>query len=176
MPGEDGVSLLVHAFNRHPNVARVLLTGHADLEQTMRAINEGCSGQILTKPWDDKQLLQVLAEQLERSQLQKRNAQLLRLNQAQNAQLREMNRLLEERVKERTAQLEASAETLEKSNRSLMRSYKSTVRLVLELASMNDAIDSDLAQRMSELGVSLARAMEAVQCRHQRHSLRLSVA
>ena len=160
MPGEDGIALLIHAADQFPSVPRILLTGHADLEQTMRAINEGCSGQILTKPWEDNHLLRVVAEQLERSQLQRKNAQLLKLNQKQNAQLREMNKLLEERVQARTAQLKASADTLTKSNKSLLHSYKSTVRLVLELASMNPAIDSDLAQDMSELGVTLAQALE----------------
>jgi len=160
MPGEDGIALLIHVSDQYPSIPRILLTGHADLEQTMRAINEGCSGQILTKPWDDNHLLRVVAEQLERSQLQRKNAQLLKLNQKQNAQLREMNKLLEERVQARTAQLKASADTLKKSNKSLLQSYKSTVRLVLELASMNPAIDSDLAQDMSELGVTLAQAME----------------
>ncbi|GGX56816.1 HD domain-containing phosphohydrolase [Saccharospirillum salsuginis] len=160
MPGEDGIALLIHAADHYPSIPRILLTGHADLEQTMRAINEGCSGQILTKPWEDNHLLRVVAEQLERSQLQRKNAQLLKLNQKQNAQLREMNKLLEERVQARTAQLKASADTLKKSNKSLLQSYKSTVRLVLELASMNPAIDSDLAQDMSELGVTLALSME----------------
>ncbi len=160
MPGEDGIALLIHAVENYPTIPRILLTGHADLEQTMRAINEGCSGQIMTKPWQDKHLLQVVSEQLERSQLQRKNAQLLKLNQAQNAQLREMNKLLEERVQARTEQLRASADTLKKSNKNLLQSYKSTVRLVLELASMNPAIDSELAQEMSDLGVTLAQAME----------------
>lgn len=160
MPGQDGIDLLVHAVEHYPSIPRILLTGHADLDQTMRAINEGCSGQILTKPWQDKHLMRVVAELLERSHLQRRNEQLLKLNQKQNAQLREMNSLLEERVKERTAQLKASADSLKKSNKSLLLSYKSTVRLVLELAGMNPAIDSDLAQAMSELGVTLAQAMD----------------
>lgn len=160
MPGEDGIELLGYAFREHPHVGRILLTGHADLEQTMRAINEGCSGQILTKPWNDKHLLQVVAEQLQRSQLLKRNEQLLRINQLQNAQLKSMNERLEKRVNERTAQLKASANTLQKSNKSLLLSYRSTVRLLLELSSLNPGIDSELAQQMSEVGVTLAKRMD----------------
>lgn len=160
MPGEDGVELLQYAVEHHPHVGRVLVTGHADLTQAMRAINEGCSGQLLTKPWNDKHLLSVVADQVERSLLQKRNEHLLRLNQAQNAQLKSMNQLLEKRVRERTNQLKASADTLKKSNRNLLQSYKATVRLLLELSALNPGIDSDLAQKMSELGVTLAQAME----------------
>lgn len=160
MPGEDGIDLLSYAFKEHPSVARILLTGHADLEQTMRAINEGCSGQILTKPWNDKHLLQVVSELLQRSQLQKRNEQLLRINQLQNTQLKNMNQRLEKRVKERTAELKSSVDTLQKSNKNLLQSYRSTVRLLLELSGLNPGIDSELAQQMSELGVTLAKRME----------------
>lgn len=160
MPGEDGIDLLKHVVEHYPQTARILLTGHADLEQAMRAINEGSSGQILTKPWQDDILLKAVHEQCERARLQERNDQLLRLNRAQNDQLREMNKFLERRVEQRTAELKQSAESLERSNKGLVRSYRSTIRLLLEIAAMNPAIDADLATEMAELGVTLAQACE----------------
>ena len=56
MPGMNGARLLAHVATQHPSTVRVLLTGHADLEAAVSAINEGQVFRYLTKPWDDAQL------------------------------------------------------------------------------------------------------------------------
>lgn len=160
MPDEDGIDMLKYVAEHHPQTARILLTGHADLEQTMRAINEGNSGQILTKPWQDEHLLKVVHEQSERARLQIRNDQLMRLNRVQNEQLRELNKFLERRVEQRTEELKKSADSLARSNKGLVQSYRSTIRLLLEISAMNPVIDADLAKEMAEVGVTLANACE----------------
>lgn len=50
MPVVDGVSLLAHVHERSPATSRILLTGHADVEQAIRSINEGHILRFLTKP------------------------------------------------------------------------------------------------------------------------------
>lgn len=160
MPGKDGIDLLRHAYKHHPNVARILLTGHADLEQTLRAINEGASGVILTKPWDDDVLLRAVREQLERALLRRGNEQLLRVNLEQNRKLLELNQSLEKRVAERTRALQTSHQSLEKSHNSLMQTYRSTIRLLLEVSAVNPGIDSKLAKSMAEVSVTLSKALE----------------
>lgn len=52
MPGMTGVVLLAEMRARHPEMIRVLLTGHADVETAVRAINQGQIFRFLTKPWD----------------------------------------------------------------------------------------------------------------------------
>lgn len=160
MPGKDGIDLLRHAYKHHPNVARILLTGHADLEHTLRAINEGASGVILTKPWDDGTLLRAVQEQLERALLKRGNEQLLRINLEQNKKLLELNQSLEKRVAERTRALQTSHQSLEKSHNSLMQTYRSTIRLLLEVSAVNPGIDSTLAKNMAEVSVTLSKALE----------------
>lgn len=160
MPGKDGIDLLRHAFKHHPNVARILLTGHADLDHTLRAINEGASGVILTKPWDDEVLLRAVQEQLERALLRRGNEQLLRVNLEQNKKLLELNQSLEKRVAERTRALQASHQSLEKSHSSLMQTYRSTIRLLLEVSAVNPGIDSKLAKQMAEVSLTLSKALE----------------
>ncbi|MEX2367395.1 MAG: response regulator [Pseudohongiellaceae bacterium] len=160
MPGKDGIDLLRHAYRHYPNVARILLTGHADLEHTLRAINEGASGVILTKPWDDNILLRAVQEQLERALLRRGNEQLLRVNLEQNKKLLELNQSLEKRVAERTKALQTSHQSLEKSHNSLMQTYRSTIRLLLEVSAVNPGIDSKLAKNMAEVSITLSKALE----------------
>jgi len=48
MPGMDGATLLAHVHNEYPNVVRIILTGHSELEATLRAMPVAHS--FLTKP------------------------------------------------------------------------------------------------------------------------------
>jgi response regulator RpfG family c-di-GMP phosphodiesterase len=50
MPGMNGVDMLRVIRHGSPDTVRVLLTGHADLEIAMQAVNEGNIFRILTKP------------------------------------------------------------------------------------------------------------------------------
>lgn len=50
MPVVDGISLLTFVRERSPATSRVLLTGHADTEHAVRAVNEGEIFRFLTKP------------------------------------------------------------------------------------------------------------------------------
>ena len=69
MPGMTGIQLLAEAKRLQPEATRVLLTGHADKASAIRAINEVGLFQYLEKPWDNEQLLLVIQQGLERSQL-----------------------------------------------------------------------------------------------------------
>lgn len=52
MPGMDGVELLSRAREQTPETVRILLTGHADLDAALSAVNEGHVFRFLTKPID----------------------------------------------------------------------------------------------------------------------------
>lgn len=52
MPGMDGLELLRHARQVRPDALRIVLTGHADLDMAVRAINDGAVYRFLLKPWD----------------------------------------------------------------------------------------------------------------------------
>ena len=69
MPGMTGIQLLAEAKRLQPEATRVLLTGHADKASAIRAINEVGLFQYLEKPWDNEQLLLVIQQGVERTQL-----------------------------------------------------------------------------------------------------------
>ncbi len=69
MPKMTGLQLLSRAKQLQPEAARVLLTGHADKQSAIQAINDVGLFQYLEKPWDNAQLLLVINAAIERTNL-----------------------------------------------------------------------------------------------------------
>lgn len=69
MPRMNGIQLLGRAKELQPEAARVLLTGHADKQSAIQAINDVGLYQYLEKPWDNQQLLLVINSAIERTTL-----------------------------------------------------------------------------------------------------------
>jgi response regulator RpfG family c-di-GMP phosphodiesterase len=60
MPGMSGDELLARIAQQSPNTVRILLTGYADIQDVIRALNTGGLFRYLTKPWDLDELIDVL--------------------------------------------------------------------------------------------------------------------
>jgi signal transduction histidine kinase len=72
MPGMDGVAFLQRAAELAPDAARIILTGFADKDSAIRAINEAGIYQFVEKPWDNAQLLKTLENAVEHVSLERR--------------------------------------------------------------------------------------------------------
>ncbi len=64
MPGLTGLELLARAKEFAPHTRRLLLTGHTDLNDAIGAFNDGVIHRFINKPWDAKDLIEVLREEL----------------------------------------------------------------------------------------------------------------
>lgn len=62
MPGMSGVEVLAAIARSFPHTIRIMMTGQADSQATIRAINEGSIHRFLEKPWADDHLKRVLRE------------------------------------------------------------------------------------------------------------------
>ncbi len=62
MPGMMGDELLAQVAKDSPATIRILLTGYADIQDVIRALNTGGLYRYLTKPWDLDELLGVLQD------------------------------------------------------------------------------------------------------------------
>jgi len=69
MPDMNGIEFLIEAKNKQPKATRIMLTGYADKENAIRAINEADIYQYIEKPWDNDQLLIVIKNAIERTDL-----------------------------------------------------------------------------------------------------------
>ncbi len=64
MPKMDGIRFLVEVRRQQPGVPRVLLTGYADKQNAITAINEVRLFQYIQKPWDNEHLRTVVVKAL----------------------------------------------------------------------------------------------------------------
>ena len=69
MPRMDGVTFLSHMRALAPGTVRVLLTGQADMESAIAAVNEGNIFRFLTKPCSTTVLLKALNDCVEQHRL-----------------------------------------------------------------------------------------------------------
>ncbi|NIR66356.1 MAG: response regulator [candidate division Zixibacteria bacterium] len=72
MPEMDGISFLAKVKELRPQVPRIILTGYADKENAIKAINDVGLFQYIEKPWDNDDLLIVLRNGIERQKLMKK--------------------------------------------------------------------------------------------------------
>lgn len=64
MPGMKGSEFLAVVRQRHPNIVRIILTGHASVQSAIRAINESEIFRFLTKPANSKELHKAVEDAL----------------------------------------------------------------------------------------------------------------
>ena len=80
MPGMTGVEFLEKVLEKYPDPMRILLTGYADMDAVVDAVNKGKIFHYLAKPWDEEELdltiQSAYAKYLERLQLKETNAKL----------------------------------------------------------------------------------------------------
>jgi CheY-like chemotaxis protein len=69
MPGMDGVRLLSQVRQASPDTVRVVLTGYADFQSAMDAVNDGAVFRFLTKPCEALTLKKALTGCLEQYRL-----------------------------------------------------------------------------------------------------------
>lgn len=76
MPGMDGVAFLKEFRKLQPDAARLILSGYADLNGLISAINEVGILRFISKPWNDYELIATLGQALAYQELQAETARL----------------------------------------------------------------------------------------------------
>ncbi|MGK5071591.1 response regulator [Janthinobacterium sp. ZB1P44] len=87
MPGMLGADFLRKAKLLCPQTIRIMLSGYTELQAVTDAVNEGAIFKFLTKPWEDHQLREHIAEAFRLKGIDDDNVRL-------NAQLRDANQAL----------------------------------------------------------------------------------
>ncbi len=64
MPEMDGVQLLKAVRQIQPNAVRMILSGYADLNGLIAAINEAGISRFISKPWNDYELVSAIGQAL----------------------------------------------------------------------------------------------------------------
>ena len=150
MPQMSGAELLEQVAINYPETFRVVLTGYADIESTIKAVNQGKIHRYLQKPWDNQELVAAVEEGLERVKLKAENERLQKLTRLQNKKLKDVNSSLEQMVHKRTRQIKAALNKIEKHNLAMEQ-------VLFNVISINPHINGKFAIEVSELATKLAR-------------------
>jgi len=93
MPGMNGAQFLQEVKKRSPDTIRIMLTGHANTDAVMGAINEGAVYKFILKPWNDDDLRVTVALALEQFDLISRNRSLRAENDLKSKEISALSRL-----------------------------------------------------------------------------------
>ena len=156
MPEMDGAQFLEQVRQRWPETIRVLLTGYADVSSTINAINRGEIYRYISKPWHEDDLLLIVRDALERQRLVKENERLLQLTRAQNEELKDLNANLENKVRQRTSEIEQINSFLNLANDQLKQNFLVSIKTFTGLMELRGGAIGGHSRRVADLSRKLA--------------------
>jgi CheY-like chemotaxis protein len=106
MPEMTGVEFFRIAKNIYPDTIRIMLSGYTELQSVTDAVNEGSIYKFLTKPWDDGQLKEHIAEAFHRKGMANENCRLNEQLRIANAELAETNAQLDYVLQQKDLQIQ----------------------------------------------------------------------
>lgn len=159
MPGMNGAQLLASMQREAPGAARLLMTGYADVQSTIAAINEGHVDRYLTKPWNDDELRSTLRQQIELALLKQERTDLTGKLATKVHELKVLNEELDKRVLARTQEIHQTTLFLEQAYRELHEQFLNTVKVFSNLLEMSSPLMAGHSQRVAELARALAQEM-----------------
>jgi len=159
MPQMDGAEFLTRAAERWPDAARILLTGYADIESTIAAVNKGKIYSYCSKPWEDNELKILVNNALAQKRLRDERRQLFDIINRQNRELKELNAGLEEKVEKRTEQLRKSLQLIDQAHDALKKQYADSVKVFAKTIEMRPGIKSGHAKYVAENAREVGRRL-----------------
>lgn len=90
MPGMDGGELLKRARSVQPDMIRIMLTGHADVNAVVGAMKTGAVYKFILKPWNDDDLRVTVGLALEQYELKRKNTALQRETQVKTREIEQL--------------------------------------------------------------------------------------
>ncbi|MFT5588890.1 MAG: response regulator RpfG family c-di-GMP phosphodiesterase [Bradyrhizobium sp.] len=156
MPIMSGARFLEVVRGEWPDTMRLLLTGYADIQSILDAINRGEIYRYITKPWDDNDIQLIVRQTLERQCLQHDKQRLEALTHAQNEALKTLNASLEDKVRQRTADLSKAHDGLLRFNAKLKTNFLLSIKVFSNLIEMRGGGLAGHALRVADLARKLA--------------------
>ena len=105
MPEMNGIDFLENAKKLQKDTSTILLTGYADKENAIRAINEIGIFKYIEKPWDNNNLIINIKNALTQTRLKKELDKKIEELEIANKKLENYSKDLEETVQKRTLEL-----------------------------------------------------------------------
>lgn len=159
MPEMNGAEFLSKAKEISPDSIRIVLTGYADINAAMDAINKGGAFRYITKPWKDEDIIFLIKESIEKYRLIKENRYLTELAKKQNEELKKWNTQLEIMVQEQTIDIQNQNKKLKELNEQLKRNFRHSIEAFSSLIEMRDKTISSHSKNVASIAMQNAKAM-----------------
>jgi type II secretory ATPase GspE/PulE/Tfp pilus assembly ATPase PilB-like protein/FixJ family two-component response regulator/predicted RNA-binding Zn-ribbon protein involved in translation (DUF1610 family) len=91
MPEMNGTEILKKVKAKYPGTIRIMLTGYADTDAVMGAVNEGAVYKFITKPWNDDDLRLTVSLALEQYDLIQENTSLKKQTTSQKKEIKRLS-------------------------------------------------------------------------------------
>lgn len=152
MPDLTGIDVLKVLKANRPNMSVIMMTGYAETEFAIDALNAGATAYLL-KPANIEQIKTLLKQAIEHQRL-------LEENHAMSQALREWNEQLESRVQDRTRQLiEAHRSTLG-LYQELKKNYESTLEVLSIAIDQRDPLTASHSFRVTQYALEIGKTMD----------------
>jgi len=159
MPGLTGSEFLRQSRDIVPDALRIMLTGYADINATIDAINKGGAFRYINKPWDDDEMIRTIRDSVRQCHLLAENRRLSALVEKQNEELKEWNGNLKSRVLEQTAAIRIRNDELSGLSNKLQEEYENCLKAFFGLVELRDRELGSHSRQVTRLSVMIAEGM-----------------
>ncbi len=160
MPHMDGAEFLTKSRTIQPECVRILLTGYADMQSTIDALNHGGIYRHISKPWNDDELRDVIQEGLKLKRLERERDELIGITKKQNEELSDLNKNLEAKVEARTSEVIQASQMLDIAYQELQSSYDSFVEVFSNFVNTRPTMQKAESKLVGELSKDMATLLK----------------
>ena len=156
MPVMTGAEFLEKSRPLSPDAVRIILTGYADVEAAIGAINRGGAYRYVSKPWNDSDLLRVIKDAFEKYHLVRENQYLTELTTKQNEELKKWSVELELYVQQHTIDLTKQNKEQKKLNLKLKKNVSEILRSLSSLIELRNGSMRNHSNNVAILSTAIA--------------------
>ena len=160
MPLMSGVQFFTQAKDIFPDAVRILLTGYADTDAVIDAINQGGVHLYFTKPWHEEELLLHIKQSFSKVEILQENKRLIELIKSKNNELLKLNKTLEKRTRDKTDDLLAQTEKLKESYKKSQMILDGIVKTLSKIIETRDPYTSGHEDQVARIACKIAKEMK----------------
>jgi putative nucleotidyltransferase with HDIG domain len=160
MPEMSGVQFFAQAKDIFPDAVRILLTGYADSDSIIEAINKGGVHLYFTKPWHEDEILLHIKQSLSKVEVLADNKRLLEMVKDKNKELTVLNKSLEKKALEKANDLFIQTEKLKESYKKSQLILDGIVRTLSKIIETRDPYTAGHEDQVAKIACKIAREMQ----------------
>ncbi len=157
MPEMNGTELLREIKKRYPAIIRIMLTGYADVDAVMGAVNDGAVYKFITKPWNDDDLRLTVSLALEQYDLIQENKTLKQKTAAQKQEIKHLSRFVDVHRSQLGNHLVRLGHIQESDLEKALRIQKKTHKVLPKILVDMDVVDEPTIIKVIENACQISR-------------------